>query len=149
MINELLQVFLLSMTPITELRGSIPLGLCYDLPAWQVFFVSIIGNMIPVLFILLFLEWISNFLSKRFVIFKNIFGWLFKLTEKRHSKTFETYRSLALVILTAIPLPFTGAYTASLCAFIFNIPSKKAFPLILIGVIIAGIIMTIISLELI
>ena len=71
------------------------------------------------------------------------------MTEKRHSKKFKTYRDFALVTLTAIPFPFTGAYTASLCAFIFNIPPRKAFSLILIGVIIASIIVTIISLSLI
>lgn len=149
MINEILQVFLLAMAPISELRGSIPLGIFYDLPLWQVLIVSLIGNMIPVILILLFLELFSRFLSEKFKVFKDLFDWLFDITEKRHSNKFKTYRNFALVVLTAIPLPFTGAYTASLCAFIFNIPFKKAFPLILTGVIIASVIVTIISLNLI
>jgi uncharacterized membrane protein len=132
------------MAPISELRGSIPLGFFYDLPIWQVLIISIIGNMIPVLIILLSLEFISEL-----KIFKKFFTWLFDLTEKRHSNTFKKYRDFGLVVLTAIPLPFTGAYTASMCAFIFNIPIKRAFPLILTGVIIASIIVTIISLNLI
>lgn len=147
--NHLIEVFLLAIAPISELRGAIPVGLANDLPLWQVLCVSIIGNMLPVFFIILFLEKLSKFLSEKSVIFKRFFNWFFEYTKNRHSKTFSTYRDIGLVFLVAIPLPFTGAWTASICAFLFDIPLRRAFYLIAIGVIIASIIVTLITLGVI
>ncbi|MGI6340942.1 MAG: COG2426 family protein [Minisyncoccales bacterium] len=148
--NNLIEVFLLSMTPIAELRGSIPLGIAYyNLPVWQVFLVSILGNTLISFFLLYLFEWLFNFLPKHFAVFRKIFNFLLELTKKRHSKKFEIYRDLALVILVAIPLPFTGAWTASICAFVFNIPKLRAVTLIFIGVFIAGLIVTLLTLGII
>ena len=138
------------MSPILELRGSLPIALgVYNLPIWSAFLFSIIGNLIPVFFLLWFLESVSKFLSRHFYFFERFFTWLFEKTRKKHTKKFERWEEFALIILVAIPLPFTGAWTGSLCAFVFGIPFKKALPLIALGVIIAGLIVTSVTLGVI
>jgi uncharacterized membrane protein len=144
-------VLLISMLPISELRGAIPLGLTvYDLPVWSAFVFSVIGNLIPVVFIILILDLLINkFLIHQIYIFNRFFTWLFNRTQRKHSKKFERWQDVALIVLVAIPLPFTGAWTGALAAFVFGIPIKRAFPLIAIGVLIAGIIVTSITLGII
>ncbi len=105
--------------------------------------------MIPVFFILWFLEPVSNWLRKNFQIFDKFFTWLFEYTRKRHAKKMGVYKELALIILVAIPLPMTGAWTGSLVAFLFGVPYKKALPLIFLGVLIAGVIVTLASIGII
>ena len=149
MIAEL-KIFLIAMSPIFELRGSIPVALgVYNLPIWSAYLISIIGNLVPVVFILLLLESVSGYLSKHFYFFNRFFAWLFERTREKHANKFERWQDFALVIFVAIPLPLTGAWTGSLCAFVFGIPFKKAFPLIAAGVIIAGLITTLASLGII
>jgi len=138
-----LKVFLMAMMPFIELRGSIPFALLEGLSVWSAFYISLLGNIFPVIFILLFLDRVQRFLSKHFHFFNRFFVWLFERTRKKHQLKFEKWKELALVILVAIPLPVTGAWTGSLCAFLFGIPVKKAFPLIALGVIIAGVIVTV------
>jgi uncharacterized membrane protein len=148
--TEEIKTILTAMTPIFELRGSIPLALTvFNLPIWSAFLLSILGNLIPVIFILWFLEFVSNFLSDKSLIFKRFFNWLFERTKRNHQKKFDKWQSLALLILVAIPLPLTGAWTGSLVAFVFGIPKKKAFLLISIGVLIAGVIVTLSTLGII
>ena len=147
MIAEL-QTFFLAMAPIGELRASIPIALeIYHLPVWSSFVFSVLGNMVPVVFLLLLLEPVSEYLSRKSCKFNRFFTWLFERNRKNHQKKFEIYKELALVILVAIPLPFTGAWTGSICAFIFKIPFRKAFLLIFLGVLIAGAIMTALTLK--
>ena len=146
MIAEL-KVFLIAMSPFLELRGSIPVALgVYDLPVSAAYFISVIGNLVPVVFILLLIEPVYRYLSSRISFFERFFTWLFERTRSKHSAKFKRWEELALIILVAIPLPFTGAWTGSLCAFVFGIPFKKAFPLIALGVIMAGLIVTLFSL---
>jgi len=138
---------LISMLPITELRGAIPIALAvYDLPIWSAFIFSVIGNIIPVIFIILFLRFLAKFLIHKIYFLNRFFTWLFEKTRKRHSEKFNRWRDLALIVLVAIPLPGTGAWTGALAAFVFGIPIKRAFPLISLGVLIAGVIVTIITL---
>ncbi|MCK4454009.1 small multi-drug export protein [Candidatus Parcubacteria bacterium] len=144
-----LKTFLLAMTPIGELRASIPYALeVYDLSLWSAYFFSVIGNLVPAIFLLWLLGPISQYLSHHFYSFNRFFAWLFERNRKNHQKKFEHWKELALVILVAIPLPFTGAWTGSICAFIFRIPFKIALPLIFIGILIAGILVTLLSLGL-
>jgi len=144
-------ILLTSMLPITELRATIPLALIvYEMPVLLAFVLAIIGNLIPVILIIWFLNLLINkFLIHQIYIFNRFFSWLFERTQKKYSKKFERWRDLALVILVAIPLPFTGAWTGALAAFVFGIPIKRAFPLIALGVLIAGAIVTIITLGVI
>lgn len=126
------------MTPIGELRVAIPVALFgYGLSPWQAFFFSILGNMIPVAFLLLLLKPIVNIFSNiKFI--KRILDWVFERTEKKHQEKFLKFKEYALVTLVAIPLPFTGVWTASIAALLFKIPFWKSFLLMFVGVLIAG-----------
>ncbi|MDD3481203.1 MAG: small multi-drug export protein [Patescibacteria group bacterium] len=147
--EEYLKVLITAMIPIGELRAAIPLGLsAFHLPVWQVFVLSVIGNMIPIVFIVFLLEPVSNFLSKHFRFFKWFFNWLFERTRHKHSHRFEVLEEIALVTFVAIPLPVTGAWSGAAAAFVFGIPPKKSLPLILLGVLIAGVVVTLITLGL-
>ncbi len=146
MIPEI-KTFFIAVSPILELRGAIPIALeVYHLPVWSALIFSFLGNIAPVPFLVLFLESVSGFLSRKFVFFNKFFSWLFERTRKRHEKKFERWRNFALVVLVAIPLPLTGAWTASICAFLFGIPIKEAFPLITLGVVIAATVVLFLSL---
>ncbi len=150
MISYELQTFIIAATPLIELRGAIPIALFnYGLPVSSAFIFSVLGNIFPVIFILLFLEKVSNFLSRKSKLFKRFFDWLFTRTRKNNQRNYERFKDLFLVLFVSIPLPVTGAWTGSLCAFLFDIPFKKALPLILLGVVIAGVIVTSISLGII
>ena len=139
------------MLPITELRLAIPMALAiHNMSVFSAFFWAVLGNLIPVIFIIWGLDLLINkLLIHRIYIFNRFFNWLFEKTRRRHSKKFEHWRDLALIILVAIHLPFTGAWTGALAAFVFDIPIKRAFPLITLGVLIAGIIVTLVTLGII
>jgi len=140
-VTETLVTLLLAMTPLGELRLAIPVGLgIYHLNAFLVYFVAVIGNLIPVVFLLLLLEPMSNWLSRGSSILKTFFSWLFERTRKKYDSKIRTYGYPVLALFVAIPLPITGAWTGSLIAFLFGIPFKKAFPAISLGVITAGVI---------
>lgn len=144
--NKIIYTILLAAAPISELRGAIPYAISQGF-SWQTaFIISVIGNMIPVFFILWLLGPISVWLRKNFRIFDKFFSWLFHYTRTKHAEKIEKYKELALILLVAIPLPMTGAWTGSLVAFLFGLEYKKALPLIFIGVLIAGIIVTLVSL---
>ena len=143
---EILNTFLLAMTPIGELRVALPVALLvYNLHWFWAYFISVIGNMIPVIFLLLLLGPVSQWLSKELGSFKKFFDWLFERTRKKSTERIEKYGAIALVSFVAIPLPFTGAWTGAIVAFLFNIPFKKAFPLIFLGVLMSGAIMLLLS----
>ena len=142
-----LQTFFIAMTPIGELRASIPMGiLIYGLSFKSAFIISVLGNLVPVVFLLLFLEKFSNYLSRRSYFFNRFFAWFFRKTKNSNEERFRRWKEFALVIMVAIPFPFTGAWTGSICAFLFGIPPKKAFPLIITGILIAGVIVTLVTL---
>ncbi len=137
--------FFTAMTPIGELRASIPIALLtYGMNIYETFIISVLGNMIPVIAILWILEPVSKFLMNRFKIARRFFTWLFNYTRRRHSKRFEKYEGYALAIFVGIPLPVTGGWTGALIAFVFGIPPKKALLDIFIGVLMAGVIVTIV-----
>ncbi len=138
-------VFFCSLLPIIELRGAIPLGAGFGLPFWQTYLISVIGNILPVPFILLFIKGILTWMSKcRVKAFNKVAGWLFRKAEKNRGKV-EKYASLGLVLFVAIPLPGTGAWTGSLVAAVMDMKFWRAFLSALIGVLVAGVVMTLIS----
>ena len=138
-------VFFCSLLPIIELRGAIPLGSGFGLPFWQTYLISVIGNILPVPFILLFIKGILTWMSKcRVKAFNKVAGWLFRKAEKNRGKV-EKYASLGLVLFVAIPLPGTGAWTGSLVAAVMDMKFWRAFLSALIGVLVAGVVMTLIS----
>jgi uncharacterized membrane protein len=135
------QVVLMAMIPLGELRASIPFAIgIHHMPVPQAFLLSVLGNMLPVLPLLLFLEPVSNWL-RRYRVFDKFFGWLFART-RRYSAKVERYGALALAPFVAIPLPVTGAWTACAIAFVFGIRARYAFPTIFAGVLGAGVIVT-------
>lgn len=140
-----LATFLLAMIPITELRGAIPLAIFrLDLSAPEAFFWSVLGNSLAGVIVVLFLEPVSNLL-RRMEVFNRFFDWLFERTRRNHSKSFEKYQDIALLIFVAIPLPMTGAWSGAAAAFVFGIKKASAIPMIVLGVVGAGIIVTLVS----
>jgi uncharacterized membrane protein len=131
-------VTVISMLPIVELRGALPIGfLQLHMPFSHAFIFSIIGNLIPVPFIFYLLGPIEKLL-RYWERWDRFFNWLFKRTKSRASKKIERYKELGLIAFVAIPLPVTGAWTGTLIAYLFGLSSKKSFGSIALGVLIAG-----------
>ena len=139
--NPYLTLFLISMLPFIELRGAIPYGFIMGLNPIHIFSIAIAGNMVPVPFILLFLEDVEKYLRKWEKIAR-LMDWLFERTYRKANKKVRRWEYLALIFFVAIPLPGTGAWTGSLIAYLFKIDLKKAILMIFLGVLIAGIIVT-------
>jgi uncharacterized membrane protein len=139
-------VFFISMLPVSELRGAIPLGIeVYNIHPVFNAIIAVVGNIIPIIFILLLLpklhEWL---LHQKFV--GTLLQKKLKKTEEKFKGKYSKYGAVALILFVATPLPFTGAWTGSLAAFIFDIEFKKSFPLILIGVCVAAVIVSLVTL---
>jgi uncharacterized membrane protein len=115
----------------------------FDFPWYYAFLLGVIGNLLPVPFILLFLETATRLLS-RVRLFDRFLNWLFERTRRR-GKIIQKYERIGLVLFVAIPLPVTGAWTGSLAAVLFGLKFKHAFLSIFIGVLIAGVIITCLS----
>jgi uncharacterized membrane protein len=140
---------ILGALPVSELRGAIPVALfVFKFSILKAFFLSVIGNLIPILPILYFLEKISDFLSRKFLFADRFFRWLFARTRRKFYKKYEVYGDIALILFVAIPLPVTGAWTGSMAAFLFGIRKFPAFVFVAIGVLIAGVVVTLTSLGL-
>lgn len=135
-------VFLSSMLPLTELRGSIPLGFVMGLEPLNIFFLALIGNIIPCFFILWVLGPISKFLMRHSRFFDKFFTKLFEKTRDKHQDSLEKYGPIFLIVFVAIPLPGSGGWTGSLVAFLFGIKYWKAMGLISVGLTLAGLIIT-------
>ncbi|MAG28527.1 ligand-binding protein SH3 [bacterium] len=144
--EQYIETFLAAMTPIGELRLAIPLALTkFNLTVLEAYFVAVLGNLIPVIVLLLFLEPISEFLIKNSKHFKRFFKWLFNRTRNRIQGHYEVYGYIALVIFVAIPFPVTGAWTGSAAAYLLGIPFWRALGLITTGVLVSGFIVTLAS----
>jgi uncharacterized membrane protein len=138
-IKEYLYVFFCAMVPLIELRGSVLIGAGMGMPWLTNLALSVIGNMLPVPFILLFIRRILAWMHKT-KHFKGIAEWLEK---KAHSKSDRVLRcaSLGLVLFVGIPLPGTGAWTGALIAALLDMRMKYSLPAIFAGVCLAGVIM--------
>ena len=140
-----LVVLIISALPIFELRGALPVAInLFHFPWYYALPLAIIGNLLPVPVILLFLDAISRCLSK-VGCFDRFLQWLFEHT-KRRGRVVERYERIGLALFVAIPLPVTGAWTGSLAAVLFGLKFKHAILSIFIGVFVAGIIVTCLSL---
>ena len=140
-----LVVLIIAALPILELRGAIPVAInLFNFPWYYALLLAIVGNILPVPFILLFLDTASRLLSK-VAFFERILKWLFERTRRR-GKVIERYERIGLMLFVAIPLPVTGAWTGSLAAVLFGLKFKHAFLSIFVGILIAGIIVTCLSL---
>jgi len=139
--DETIKTFFLAMTPVGELRVALPVALAvYKMNAAWAYFVSVLGNLTPIVFILLFLNSVSGFFSKYSGSFRIYFQKYLEKIRRRSNAKIDKYGSFALIMFVAVPLPFTGAWTAAIVAFLFGIRFRTAFCLISLGVIIAGLI---------
>ena len=145
--KKYLWVFLVSMVPIVELRGAIPIGVGMGIPLWQVYVIAIIGNMLPVPFIFLFarkvLEWGKD---------KPYIGKFFTFCLEKGHRGGEKLKAKAgrglfwaLMLFVAIPLPGTGAWTGTLAASLLDMDFKKSSLAVMLGVLTAGVIMGVAS----
>lgn len=142
-LHAILVTFFVSMVPVLELRGAIPMGVAGGLSPLMALAVAIVGNMVPVPFLILFTRQVLNWLRD-----KGRIGRLVEKLESRaaeKSKVVEKYATIGLCILVAIPLPGTGAWTGALVAAFMGMRLKNALPTILLGVVIAGLIMTVLT----
>ena len=138
---------LLAMLPIAELRVALPVALLvYKFTLLKAFFWSILGNIIPVIFLIWLLGPVVDFLSKNSKMIEKFFNWWFERVGKRFEKKSLKYGvSLALILFVAIPLPITGAWSGSVAAFLFRIEKKRALGLIFCGVLLASVIVTLLT----
>lgn len=142
-IKNILYIFLCSMVPIIELRGAIPMGAALDIPFYINYIVSVVGNMIPVPFILLFIRHILHWMKKVPKLDK-IAIWIENKAEKNKAKVLK-YATFGLYVFVALPLPGTGAWTGALVAAMLDMRMKRSIPAILLGVMTAGVIMSLAS----
>lgn len=144
LIGKIIMTFLISMVPVVELRGAIPIGVAHGLNFWVAIVVSIVGNLVPVPFIIIFIR-------KIFAWPRTKSAWLNNLVtrlENRALKKTDTVRKFkfwGLFIFVAIPLPGTGAWTGALVAAMLEMRVKDAFPAIALGVLTAGIIVAFVT----
>ena len=142
-----LATFLIAASPIVELRGAIPFALAiWKLSPVLTYFIAVLGNIFSMLLALILLEPLSKFLMEHFKFFDDFFTNLFEKTRKKHNHRFEKWGALALISFVAIPLPFTGGWTGAVAAFVFGVPFRRAAILISFGIMIAGLLVTGISL---
>lgn len=137
--NELI-VFLISLLPILELRGGMIAAYALGMKLIPAFIICYIGNILPIPFILLFIRKIFKFL-KRFKPMRTLIEKI-ELRSMRKSEKVEKYREWGLLLFVAIPLPGTGGWTGALIAALLDLRIKKSFPIIMLGVFIAGLIMS-------
>jgi len=138
MFPEWFQIFFGSMIPWIESRYIIPYALWeFNWELWQVFPLAILGNMLPIPFVLLFFKFVEKFLRK-FQFWTKVMDWLFKRTRERADGKIIKYEYLGLIMFVAVPLPFTGAWTGSLIAYLFDLKFSKSLLTILLGVIISA-----------
>lgn len=142
--GEALLTMLISMLPVVELRGGLPAGVAMGLPIPAAFLASLIGNMIPVPFVILFarplFKWIRVHIPK-------LGGLVSRLENRAKVKSADVlrYQTWGLLIFVAIPLPGTGAWTGALIAAVLDMRLKRAVPVIFLGVVIAGCIITLLT----
>lgn len=140
-----LEIFISSMIPWIEARYVIPPWITLGWSWWEVFPIAVLGNIFPIPFILLFFTYVEKFL-RRYRFWDNLMEKLFTHTRKRADKTIQQYETLGLLLFVAIPVPFTGAWTGALIAYLFGLKVWKSFLTIVAGVLCSASIMTVVTL---
>jgi len=142
----LFYAILLSLLPIAELRGGIPYAIANNINPFIAYFICVGANVLAFPIVFFFLEFLHPLFLK-IDLYKNLFyKFVIKTREKLNDKI-KKYGFWGLMLFVMIPLPVTGAYTGSFAAWLFNIPKKKAFLSVVLGVVISGIIVTTIMLT--
>ncbi len=138
-INKYLAVLIVSMLPVVELRGAIPFGISLGMDWKTVYFISVIGNIVPIPFIILFFRPIIEYFEKT-----KLFGKLAAKLKNRTAKKIKNankFKMLSLFLFVAVPLPGTGAWTGAAIAALMKLRIKDSVPAILAGVMVAGVLM--------
>lgn len=141
---------LVATIPSIELSVALPLGvLQFGLPMWLAYISAVSGSFLPVVAVLTCAEPFTRWLSARSRLANRFFRWLFSQTRERFAPKYHRYGEAALLLFTAFPLPipFSGAWSGSLAAWIFGIPPHRAIPLLGLGIMIAGGIMVLLLLT--
>jgi uncharacterized membrane protein len=134
-------VVIIAILPIIELRGALPVAInVFNMPWYWAYCLAVIGNMLPVPILLLFFEALARIVSK-VEIGRRLVNWVLERT-RRHGKFIQRYERIGLMLFVAIPLPFTGAWTGSIAAFLMGMKFRYSFLSILCGVLISGAIVT-------
>lgn len=141
-ISPELSCLLVSMIPLVELRGGLVLASLLGVPMWRGIFFCVVGNVIPIPFILLLIKKVIHWMADHHM--SRIAEWLEEKAEKNKPKI-DRYGFWGLMLFVGIPLPGTGAWTGSLVAALFDMDIRKATISILLGVFLAAIIMTVVS----
>ena len=142
--KDILLTFLVAMVPVVELRGAIPFGVVRGLNLWTAIIASVLGNLVPVPFIILFIRRLFAWMRAHMPKLDGLVTRMEKKAEKNRAAV-EKYAFWGLAILVAIPLPGTGAWTGALVAAMMEMRLKRAFPAIVIGVVIAGVIVSVVT----
>lgn len=142
--GKLIFTFLISMVPVIELRGAIPSGVAMGLDVWTAAVLSMIGNMLPIPFIILFIRKIFAWMREKNQWFNNIVEKMEAKADKHKDKIIK-YEFWGLCLLVAIPLPGTGGWTGALVAAMLDMRLKNAIPAIFLGIIIASVIVSLVS----
>jgi len=143
---EWFRIFFFSMVPWLESRYVIPFAINLGWAWWEALPLAIAGNMLPIPIILLFFKYAEKWLRK-YKFWSKLMDWLFTRTRERVNETIRKYQYLGLLVFVALPIPFTGAWTGALIAYLFNLKFGKSLIAIFIGVISAAGIMTIVTLT--
>ena len=136
-VGEFCFTILVSMIPIVELRGGIPFGVARGLPVWAAYLAAIIGNILPVPFILVYIRQIFHWMRRKLPWLNRMVDWLERKAHLKGQKV-SKYKYLGLLLFVAIPLPGTGAWTGALAAAFLDMPLRKALPSVFLGILIAG-----------
>lgn len=138
----MLKTFLMAMVPVIELRGAIPYGAgIAGLPIWQATLIAVLGNLLPIPFLVVFTRDIFSWMRKKSDKLNNIVQMMERKAD-RNKDVVLRYEFWGLMILVAIPLPGTGAWTGALVAAMMDMQLKRAFPAIALGVVAAAFIVT-------
>src|SRR3989344_3683092 len=139
-----LATFLIAMSPVVELRGSIPIAInIYHLPVWSAFAWSVLGNIIPLCFIVGTGDFFLKLFGRYMPILNVIATGIFEHTRKaQQSKVARWGKNITVLLLVATPIPFLGGWTGAIAAFAFGMRLKKAFPFLLLGSMLGGVIVT-------
>ncbi len=141
---EVVLTFFAAMIPVLELRFAIPFGVARGLRLWTSIWASVLGNLVPVPFIVVFITRIFAWLRRRSARFNTLVDSLERRAEGKKA-TVEKYAFWGLVVLVAIPLPGTGAWTGALVAAMMQMRLRRAFPAIAVGVVIAAVIVSVLT----
>lgn len=141
MLKARIITFLMAMVPVIELRGAIPYGVIAGLSVPEAFILAVLGNLAPIPFLVVFTRKVFEWLRTKS---EGLDRMVRKLEAKadKNKELVERYEFFGLMLLVAIPLPGTGAWTGALVAAMMNMRLKRAMPAITVGVIVAGIIVT-------